>query len=60
MKTDKNRPKTLIIRFNQETHKPEYIGIETPTENDYSIIENIYGNPKTIITPIPDQEEETK
>lgn len=53
-----NKPKTLIISFDEKTHKPKYIGIETPTENDYSIIENIYGDPKTIITPIPDEEEE--
>ena len=55
-----NKPKTLIIRFNKTTHKLEYMGIETPTENDYSILKTIYGNPKTIITPIPDREEETQ
>jgi hypothetical protein len=55
-----NKRKTLIIRLNKTTHKPEYIGIETPTENDYSILKTIYGNPKAIITPIPDEEKKTQ
>jgi hypothetical protein len=51
-KTKMNKPKTLIIRFDEKTHKPKYIGTATPTEDDYSIIENIYGDPMTIIEPV--------
>jgi hypothetical protein len=55
-----NKPKTLIIRFNEATHEPEYMGIETPTEYDYSIVETLYGDPMSRITPIPNKEEEHK
>jgi hypothetical protein len=47
-----NKPKTLIARFDKTTHKPEYIGIATPTEYDYSIIETIHGDIKSIIKPV--------
>ena len=46
-----SKPKTRIIRFDEKTHEPEYIGIETPLEDGGAIIENIYGKPKYIIIP---------
>jgi len=52
------KPKTLWIRFNKETHKPEFIGIEEPLENGASIITTIYGNGDSITIPIPDEKEE--
>jgi hypothetical protein len=59
MEINKNKPKTRIIRFNKKTHKPEYIGIETPLENGDAIITNIYGDAikAGYIIPIPDEEE---
>ncbi len=43
MEIDKNKPKTRIIRFDKETHKPKFIGIETPLENGDAIITPLYG-----------------
>lgn len=60
MEIDKNKPKTLVIRFNQETHKPAYIGTETPLKNGDAIITHIAGNPNLVWIPVPDEEEEEK
>jgi hypothetical protein len=52
MEIDKNKPKTLWIKFNQDTHKPEFIGIEEPAE-DGSILTILHGDKNTILEPIP-------
>jgi hypothetical protein len=49
-----NTPKTLWIKFNEKTHKPEYIGIEEPAENGFSVITNIAGDPNAILKPVKD------
>jgi hypothetical protein len=56
------KPKTLIIKFNQKTHTPEFMGTEEPQENGDSIIKTLYGNINSYIEliPIPDEEEENE
>jgi hypothetical protein len=57
MATDKNKPKTLIIRFNKKARKPKFIGIQEPASNGDSIITKLHGKWDSILTPIPDEEE---
>jgi hypothetical protein len=59
MTANKNKLKTLHIKFNQKTHKPEFIATEEPAENG-SILTILYGDKNKILTSIPDEEEEEK
>jgi hypothetical protein len=47
-------PKTLWIKFNEKTHRPEYIGILKPTENGDSTLTTLYGDKNKIYTPTKD------
>jgi hypothetical protein len=50
--------KTLWIKLNEETHKPDFMAIEEPAENGDSILTILHGDKNKILTPIPDEEEQ--
>jgi hypothetical protein len=47
-------PKTLWIKFNEKTHKPEFVATEEPAGNGNTIIKILYGDKNKIFTPAKD------